>query len=216
MTTLGYSPYNAPSFNNPIYPFDTLFDNHIDLKHQETLDNVDAVVLWGGTDICSQLYNEPKHRFSYGPNYPSTRDIFEWNILREAIRLKKPIIGVCRGAQLICAFAGGKLVQDCTGHGGGSHSITTSDDKHFSVTSSHHQMMFPFKVKYEMLAWSTTNLSREYNGISPEEEMQIEKEPEVVYFPEINAMAIQCHPEWHKADDPFNKWILEKITEIQF
>lgn len=214
-STLGYSPYSAPLSPNPIFPFDELFDNYLDLKYAESLNGVNAVLLWGGTDICSQLYNEPKHRWNQGPVYPSDRDIFEWNILKEAVKANKPIIGVCRGAQMICAFAGGKLVQDCSGHNG-NHSITTSDGHEFPVSSAHHQMMFPFDVKHEMLAWSTVKRSSCYHGISIDEEKKIEQEPEVVYFPDINAMAIQCHPEWHKVGDSFNKWILEKITEIQF
>jgi hypothetical protein len=119
----------------------------------------------------------------------------------------------------LCAFAGGKLVQDVTGHHV-SHQITCEDKTAFYVTSSHHQMMYPFGVKHEMLAWSTTHMSKYYKGLSISEERFLKykdaKEPEVVYFPEINGMAIQCHPEWHQKNDPFNEWICEQIIDKQF
>lgn len=212
---MGYSPFNNPISPSPIFPFNDLFDGAANLMFLDSLNNVDAIVLWGGTDISSKLYNQPKHIKNSGPTFPSDRDLFEWQLMREAVEKKKPIIGVCRGAQIICAFAGGKLVQDCTGHGI-EHQIDTYDDKSFYVTSSHHQMMYPFDVNHEMLAWSTRKLSYYYHGITTEEERKLTKEPEVVYFPDINAMAIQCHPEWHTKDTAFNSWVIEQITNKCF
>lgn len=215
---LGYSPFNEPS-RNPIFPFNAIYDASLNLINQENLNGVDAVLLWGGNDISPTLYGMEPIAYS-GPRVPTQRDLFEWEVLREAARLGKPIIGVCRGAQMICAFAGGVLAQDVIGHNM-NHSILTYTGETFTVSSSHHQMMIPLdSVNYEELAWASKNLSSRYSGLDSETSSLYlsgnRSEAEVVYFNDINAMAIQCHPEWHTIDDPFNKWILQQMIEKQF
>ena len=64
----------------------------------------------------------------------------EWAWMIEAQNLGISIIGVCRGAQFLCAFAGGKLIQHMTGHHG-DHSITTVDGRVYQSSSDHHQLM---------------------------------------------------------------------------
>lgn len=215
---LGYSPFDALQ-SNPIHPFDEVFDMGANLMFRDSLAGCDAVVLWGGADISPALYNEKPINGS-GPEQPTQRDLFEWEILREATQRGLPIIGVCRGAQLICAFSGGILAQNVSGHMC-NHNVMTYGDGVFSVSSSHHQMMVPNEdSEYDVLAWPVVNISTIYEGISEyESKLYLEnKEPEceVVFFKQINAMAIQCHPEWHKAGDPFNMWIMNEILDRQF
>lgn len=214
---LGYSPYNAPYNGTPIFPFDELFDGYTNLRYADSLDKVSAIVIWGGTDISPALYNEPKTLNNYGPINPSDRDLFEWMLMKEALEKKKPIIGVCRGAQMLCALAGGKLAQDIQGHNCGQHQITTYDGNEFSVTSAHHQMMYHSDIEHMLLAWSTGKRSDRYEGLTDNEISKLGGiEPEVVYFPEVNGMAIQGHPEWMTKSEPFVPWILEQIADLQF
>ncbi len=76
-------------------------------------------------------------------------------------------------------------------------------------------MMFPFDVDHDLLAWSPENLSQSYWGLTAGYTLKdkIYSEPEVIFFPEIRGFAVQCHPEWHNEDDPFNKWMIKKIKE---
>jgi gamma-glutamyl-gamma-aminobutyrate hydrolase PuuD len=216
----GYSPWGAPS-HNPIYPFDSMYDRTMNLLKagEEDLKRCDVVILWGGSDISPTLYNEKPIPGS-GPLDPTERDIFEWELIHQAKDFGIPIIGVCRGAQLLCAAAGGKLVQHTTGHTNTTHKISTHDFKHFDVSSDHHQMLYmPEGVEHEVLAWMPYNLSRTYLPENSEEGFYKNnqlKEPEVVFFDGLNALAIQCHPEWHQTNDPFNKWIEEIILERFF
>ena len=206
---LGFSPYQEP--DDGIGPFSSSFNKGVNLKTVDSLAGVDAVVLWGGEDIAPILYAEKPVGYS-GPESPSRRDLFEHEICRQAYLDGKPIIGVCRGAQFICAFAGGKLVQDVSGHNNGSgHLITTDDGKRMNVTSAHHQMLYPYDVEHKLIAWSTERRSERYVGISKEEQERMETEPEVVYFPEVNGYAIQCHPEWHTNIHIFNSWVMNSI-----
>ncbi|HYV35746.1 MAG TPA: gamma-glutamyl-gamma-aminobutyrate hydrolase family protein [Gemmataceae bacterium] len=71
---------------------------------------LDGLYLIGGLDIDPQTYGEPRH-----PHCGRTdlqRDWVETQLTRWAMRDRKPILGVCRGCQLINVAAGGTLYQD--------------------------------------------------------------------------------------------------------
>ena len=193
--TLGYCPIGN---GNNIAPFDRVFGNIQDIS--KSIKGVDAVVFWGGTDIHPSLYKQGAHKESQAHgSLPSNRDVFEWNAMKYCKVHNIPMIGVCRGAQLMCAFAGGTLIQHVTGHvgGGGSHAIIVEGyDNIIDVTSCHHQMMYPFDVQHHMLAWSAVKKSNVYENDIGSVDMHGKVEPEIVYFPQINGLAIQGHPEW--------------------
>lgn len=216
----GFSPFGAPSYNQ-IYPFNSIYDKSMNLisASLDDLKKCDVVILWGGADISPKLYNAEAIQGS-GPIHPTDRDLFEWELIKNASDFGIPIIGVCRGAQILCAYAGGRLVQHTNGHTGTSHDVVTYDNQKFHVSSDHHQMLYmPPGVEHELLAWMETNLSSVYLPKGSEDGLYLNgalKEPEVVFFDDLNALAIQCHPEWHQANDPFNNWIDEIILERFF
>lgn len=191
---LGYCPIGN---GTSIAPFDEVFDTGQDISR--SISGVDAVVFWGGTDIHPSFYNEKAHQYSQASHVPSARDEFERKAMLYCITNNIPIIGVCRGAQLMCAVAGGSLIQHVTGHvGKGDHKMVTSDGEYITTTSCHHQMMYPYDVEHELLAWASHNLSTVYeNGENKTTSLMAgRKEPEVVFFPRIRGLAIQGHPEW--------------------
>jgi GMP synthase-like glutamine amidotransferase len=118
-----------------------------------------------------------------------------------------PMIGVCRGAQLLCAFAGGTLAQDVKGHEG-AHSIVTCDGEIYLPSANHHQLMLPGDVQHELLAWASHSPAEFY--LNQNDAITYFppgfKHPEIVYFNEIRGLAIQPHPEW-MAEGPFNDYI---------
>jgi putative glutamine amidotransferase len=66
--------------------------------------------LSGGQDVDPAHYNEACHPL-LGEISPE-RDHFELNLLRTAHEQKKPILGICRGLQLMNVAFGGTLYQD--------------------------------------------------------------------------------------------------------
>lgn len=77
---------------------------------------LDALVLTGGADLDPALYGEPA-----GPLTVTTpqRDGPEMSLVRRALEQDTPILGVCRGMQLLVVAAGGRLHQhlpDVLGH----------------------------------------------------------------------------------------------------
>lgn len=203
------------------YPFSSLADKVVGVtKPSEMIEFDSALVVWGGADISPDLYGHPMSR-RCAP-YAGRRDRVEWELMREAIDMEIPIIGVCRGAQMLCAAAGGVLLQDVNNHGGYGHEVTTHDGQTFHVNSIHHQMMVPYAVKHELLAWATTPVGAPYiwkddKIFDPGRDSGTDnwREPEFVYFPDIDGYAIQWHPEGMKENCPATKYILDFFNKKQ-
>jgi anthranilate/para-aminobenzoate synthase component II len=209
---LGYSPYTTDA----IYPFDAVFKSGQDVR-AKGLTDVDAVVLWGGQDIHPSLYNEVPHPQNEASALVSERDAFEHRLVLACKAQGIPLIGVCRGAQLLCAEAGGTLVQHMFGHGY-DHHIDTIKNKRIKVTSSHHQMMYPYKVPHTLIGWSDPPRCTRYEGAGGKEmnEMYTHHEAEIVYFPSIRGLAIQGHPEYAYASREFIDFCNELVVEYLF
>ena len=110
----------------------------------------DGLCLGGGEDIESWRYGEPDtHVETPDPD----RDELELAMVRRATERDVPILGICRGFQLLNVALGGKLVQHRDGHRPAGtevirHEITATPgsrlaglygDAPFSVNSRHHQ-----------------------------------------------------------------------------
>jgi putative glutamine amidotransferase len=75
----------------------------------EPLELVDGLLLTGGADIDPASYGEPRHPET-GETMPE-RDEFEIAMTRAAIELDLPLLGICRGMQLLNVACGGTLLQ---------------------------------------------------------------------------------------------------------
>lgn len=75
-------------------------------------DRMDGIFLAGGVDVDPELYGETRHELC-GRIDPA-RDAVELHLTRWALADGKPVLGVCRGLQLINVASGGTLWQDCS------------------------------------------------------------------------------------------------------
>jgi putative glutamine amidotransferase len=83
---------------------------------QQLLDLIDGLLLAGGADIDPSCYAQEPH-----PETLDTvpeRDVFEIALARAAIERDVPVLGICRGMQLINVACGGTLVQHLPEHVG--------------------------------------------------------------------------------------------------
>lgn len=151
------------------------------------------ILFTGGPDINPTLYGEIKH--------PSVlfidekRDEIEVEVFERALSNKIPMVGICRGAQMLCVLHEEKLIQNVCGHRNGTHKVTlTENGKSFFVTSTHHQMMSP-KTKGKILAYSNP-ISHLYSYNIKKSVSSIGKyEPEAIRWDHSKSLAIQWHPE---------------------
>lgn len=172
-------------------PFLKLFDAFEAVVSPDELKEGDCLLVWGGADIWPGYYNRKLSVRSHADNTPSHRDTVEWNLMKRAEELKLPIVGICRGAQMLCALAGGYLMQHITGHGG-THTVKTFDGKEFKTNSLHHQMMVPVNTEHIVVA-QTELRSKEY--WDEDSMVDHQQEPEFIHFTNVKGFAIQWHPE---------------------
>ncbi|WP_139490403.1 gamma-glutamyl-gamma-aminobutyrate hydrolase family protein [Brevibacillus dissolubilis] len=77
---------------------------------RELVEAVDGIILTGGEDPAPHLFGEEPHAKLGEVDYE--RDLAELELIQHAIELKKPILGICRGMQILNVALGGTLIQD--------------------------------------------------------------------------------------------------------
>lgn len=84
-----------------------------DTSREADIGAVDGLVIGGGDDIAPELY----HGELVGTSrLDPERDALERRLVLEAMEANKPILGICRGAQMINVALGGTLHHDAYGH----------------------------------------------------------------------------------------------------
>lgn len=87
---------------------------------------VAGLVLTGGGDVSPARYGQP-NQGSRG--IASDRDQTEWSLLDLARERGWPVLGICRGFQVLNLYLGGSLIQDLPAHGG-RFLVHDSDEPH--------------------------------------------------------------------------------------
>lgn len=182
------------------------------------IDEAEVVFFTGGGDIHPKFYGCDMHPATWPSVY---RDVEEIKIFNR-IRPNQVCYGTCRGIELQCIMNGGLLIQDVTNHAGSNHKITNGQET-YTVTSLHHQMIYPWNLDskdYDILFWSERKRSTHYEGdkIDPK---KVVVEPEVVIFHREGkpfCFGVQGHPEMMSKSDPFvrklNQMLLEYVERI--
>ena len=73
-------------------------------------ERLDGLVLSGGGDVDPSYYGESPHTALTEVN--AERDRLDLSLARQAVEADKPVIGICRGVQVLNVALGGSLVQD--------------------------------------------------------------------------------------------------------
>lgn len=72
------------------------------------IESLDGLIFAGGGDINPALYNGNAHPSNYLVD--SERDAFELNLARLALDSNMPVLGICRGLQILIVVSGGTLI----------------------------------------------------------------------------------------------------------
>ena len=145
------------------------------------LDLVDGLVLAGGADIDPDSYGSERHSETVG-TVPE-RDTFEIALTRRAFERDLPLLGICRGMQLMNVARGGTLLQhlpESHGHhehrrnpgsfDGADHDVRLTDgslaaraagEVTHGTKSHHHQAVDRLGDGLEVTGWSTLDELRE-------------------------------------------------------
>lgn len=75
-----------------------------------TLSRLDALVLSGGGDLAPETFGGDFSPYAHKPNLP--RDHYDIMLYRLALAQRLPVLGICRGLQVINVACGGDIYQD--------------------------------------------------------------------------------------------------------
>lgn len=136
----------------------------------DQIDQVDGLILSGGHDVDPLNYNEePRQKLT--ATFPE-RDTFDFTLIKFAEEKQIPILGICRGAQILNVYHGGTIVQDLSyadhellRHAQPASPTTTThsvsvkentifsklfNEHRFTVNSFHHQVLGKLADNFEV------------------------------------------------------------------
>lgn len=118
------------------------------LRIADYVSELDGLVLQGGADVSPLTYGETPLKSDWEGD--RVRDLYEIDLLQEFASHGKPVLGICRGLQLINVAHGGTLYQDLALHHprAGDHHDPDAYDQHF----------------HEVMLVAGTTLARIYSG----------------------------------------------------
>jgi anthranilate/para-aminobenzoate synthase component II len=179
------------SYYRPFAKFGKYEDSYITIlrgSKEEVQARVNLVLFTGGEDVYPALYGESANTRT---RYSHNRDREECFAFMLARAYDLPMVGVCRGAQFLCAMAGGRLAQHV--EHGSRHPVKLWDGRTVVMNSLHHQMQVP-PASAKIIGWIDDPISK-FHLDGDDKEIKMEKEAEVVYYPTIRAVGMQYHPE---------------------
>lgn len=180
--------HNGTGFETVCRVINDLRSTPVVITDPETAEHgrYDAVMLLGGADINPAFYGQSK---TYTRSTDPKRDRIEWVMAHRAIDGNLPMLGICRGCQMVAVAHGGILYQDIareTGirHDRDRHQIKDIDPVLWPalpsslsviVNSYHHQAIKTVPAGFDVVA-------RSNDGIV-----------EAIYRPGV--LGVQWHPE---------------------
>jgi putative glutamine amidotransferase len=181
----------------------------------------DAILFTGGEDVVPGYY---------GNSYDSARcesnpgrDSLEFALIKESMRLKMPVFGVCRGQQILNVALGGTLIVDIPSDHPGNvihqcedylncfhtvkavkgsllHTIAKSDTG--LVASNHHQAIEKPAPGIRIAAWSSDSIAEAIEWADPSGKPFL--------------MAVQWHPERMNTQSPMSMPLVKAFIRAAY
>ena len=180
----------------------------------EIVDLLDGLVLQGGIDICPEAYGDTLRDPDWAGD--AIRDRYELSLLNGFIQAGKPVLGVCRGAQLINVYFGGSLVQDIPSMRPGAvpHQHTVHYDRlmhdvHFEEGSSLHRL-YGNNTAHRVTSIHHQCVDRLGEGLCVEARSPQDGIIEAIRHTGPGyVLGVQWHPEFHLSPDEETQGLLD-------
>lgn len=182
----------------------------INLDPCQIVARLDGLLLSGGTDIEARRYGRQAQSNLFPPE--PERDEFELDVLKHATTKQIPVLGICRGQQLVNVGFGGTLHQDVPAHSKAEvwqknerHKVDIQPDSTLhnlygavlQVNSLHHQSVDSLGEGLRVTAWSS-------DGVV-----------EGLEHAELPVLCVQWHPEMMptRDTDPIFSWLVHQASK---
>jgi putative glutamine amidotransferase len=165
----------------------------ISVRHSQNIEFIDALIVGGGDDIDPKYYEGETNNKD---KINIKRDQLEIDWIKKALKKTIPLIGICRGAQLINVVSGGSLFQDIrtlrqhtynrpgllptkqVQVSKGSLLASILNTRHLRVNSLHHQAIRMTGANLKVVGWDLDNITQ------------------AIESKEDNIIGLQWHPEY--------------------
>jgi putative glutamine amidotransferase len=200
----GGLPVHVPPFENPLAA--------------DLVARLDGLILSGGGDVDPRTYGDPRHPLTPEVELDGRRDAGEQALIHAALELELPVLGVCRGAQILNVALGGTLIQHLPDAGLDGHHlqhVPTDAPRHpvvlergsrlaaifgaerIDVNSVHHQGIAAVAPG---LAVSARSADGTIEGLEAERD-------------DGWVVAVQWHPEAMEASDVLQRRLFDALVE---
>lgn len=168
---------------------------------------VEGIILTGGNNVCPSSYNEPETG-AIPSCYPK-RDATESALIQYAMAADMPLIGVCRGMQMINAFFGGKIDPHPASHIPGYKHVASQhrvaldstkfknwlNEEELTVNSFHNQ-----GITEKLLSKNLRSFALADDGVI-----------EGLFHPTLPILGVQWHPERDGSDRSADDRLFRKL-----
>ncbi len=192
-------------------------------NNREDIYKCDGFILTGGVDVHPDFYQGNSVYNNSPDSFQRERDVFEENIYRYSQENKLPVLGICRGMQLINVLEGGKLIQDLD-NGNERHRKEALDKEHAIATeqgtllyktakavkgivnSAHHQAIDPQALGGNLIVNAYDG--DETDNINIIEGLEFKDKSNKAFM-----LCVQWHPERmkNKEENPFSENIKQQF-----
>ncbi len=174
-------------------------DPRLAAEPQQALELIDGLMLAGGADIDPSSYGQEAHAETTG-TVPQ-RDRFEIALVRGAVERDMPVLGICRGMQLLNVACGGTLLQHVPEHyghhehrrvlgsfDGADHDVLLSDGSAAALAAG--------EVAHATKSHHHQGVERLGEGLVVSGVSTLDQLPEAIELPQRRfALGVQWHPE---------------------
>jgi putative glutamine amidotransferase len=174
------------------------------LSVEEYVDELDGLVLQGGADVAPQTYGQEPVDPRWAGD--AVRDRYELKLLRTFLAQGKPVIGVCRGCQLLNVAFGGTLYQDIPTQCPAAHAhvdAALNDQLEHDVTFLQGSLMaklYPNASQLRVTSLHHQAIDQLGKGVEVEAISSRDGVIEAIRWTGgVYARGVQWHPEFHQA-----------------
>jgi putative glutamine amidotransferase len=196
-----------------------IVDADLELAAQAVLDGVHGLILTGGADVDPARYDAPRDDHT-GPAR-SDRDAWEIALVVVALQRDMPVLGVCRGMQVLAVALGGTLVQhlpDVVGNDShsptvgvhGRHDVRLADGSRIAkwlgprtdVATYHHQSVDRLPSDVEANGWTEDGTVEAFEVCDATWAIGVQWHPEVHDGLALFSAFVAACALWREADLP--------------